>query len=267
MPSAEIVAVIQDIKYNVEKPHLCGWLDRLESNQSKRVRTERYIDGAVKIVDLLRNELPLADIREYERRYQQFISLPGTWFDERLHCARELWDFVVAIDELLSVSRISSAYDQRSEWDSDSETCYSVSPESSPKCREASSQRPVQFVNTPEVHPWTPSSYVQSAATPTTNSWWWPSSNSWYSAPYTTSTWVPSIFPSLHSGWYMSYAPVTCVASEGWPPIYGRHRFAHASSYDRTIVTTLRSLAIDRLTDFFVYTHTQLATCTSVFLF
>ncbi|RDX55229.1 hypothetical protein OH76DRAFT_1397623 [Lentinus brumalis] len=182
MPSAETVSVIQDIKYNVEKPHLCGWLDGLESNQSKRVRADRYVDGAVKIVDLLRNELPLVDIREYERRYQQFISLPETWSDERLHCAREMWDFVMAIDELLSVSRISSAYGQRFEWDSDSETCYSVSPGHSPKYREASPQRPVQFVNTPEVHAWTPSSYGQSAVPATANNGWWPS-NSWYSTP------------------------------------------------------------------------------------
>lgn len=73
MPSAESTAVIQDIKYNVDQPHLCGWLDRLGSSQSKRIRAERYVDGAVKIVDLLRKELPLVDIRNYKRRYQQYV--------------------------------------------------------------------------------------------------------------------------------------------------------------------------------------------------
>ncbi|RPD78098.1 hypothetical protein L226DRAFT_567793 [Lentinus tigrinus ALCF2SS1-7] len=215
MPSAKTIAVIQDIKYNVEKPHLCGWLDHFESNQSKRIRAERYVDGAMRIVDLLRNELPLVDIRQFERRYEHFISLPDNWLEERLHCAREMWDFVVAIDELLSVSRISSVYDDHS----DSETYYSASPAHSPKRREASPSRHVQFANTPDVYTWSPSSCGQPAVPATPNSWWWPNWYSWYGNPSSTLAWVPSIVPTPQAGWCMSYAPMTCVAPDRWPHI------------------------------------------------
>ena len=143
-----------------------------------------------------------------------------------MHCAKEMWDFVVvslthvvfcippialkqAIDELLSVSRISSAYDQRSEWDSDSDTRSSTSSSHSPKWRK-SPQRHSQFVNTPE---------VRTVSVPATaHDWWWPTWDSWYGDSATTAAWVPSIVASPQAGWCMSYAPVTCVGESLFQP-------------------------------------------------
>lgn len=69
MSSPEAIRAILAIKDSVEKPHLCGWLQRLTPNQSKRYRIERYIDGALKLMDILGDEASIEDIEDFEGRY------------------------------------------------------------------------------------------------------------------------------------------------------------------------------------------------------
>ncbi|KAI0368366.1 hypothetical protein BV20DRAFT_925834, partial [Pilatotrama ljubarskyi] len=107
--STRTIQVIQEIKDSVEKPHRCGWLENMQSEESKRTKARRYRDGAVKIMDLLRPELTASDIASYERYYDDLYNTPETWANERLAAAKALWEYVLSLDEWLSHARITAA--------------------------------------------------------------------------------------------------------------------------------------------------------------
>ena len=52
-------------------PNICGWFGSMQSNSRKRYLAGRHIDGAVKIMDLLRDELPTEAIDRYEDLYEE----------------------------------------------------------------------------------------------------------------------------------------------------------------------------------------------------
>ncbi|KAI1794228.1 hypothetical protein LXA43DRAFT_166136 [Ganoderma leucocontextum] len=109
MPSTLAIQTIQQIKDSIDRPEVCAWLGTMEPNYSKRHRAARYIDGAVKIMDLLRNELTADDVAEYENLYEHAYSQPNHWYGDRLAAARNLWRYVVILDQFLSHERIKSA--------------------------------------------------------------------------------------------------------------------------------------------------------------
>ncbi|KAI0769429.1 hypothetical protein BD413DRAFT_604998 [Trametes elegans] len=106
--SPYIIQVIQEIKDSVEKPHRCGWLENMRSDEAKRARMRRYRDGAVKIMDLLRADLSSADIGAYEVHYDRLRDTPKNWYSERLSLAKKLWEYVLSLDERLSHNRVTS---------------------------------------------------------------------------------------------------------------------------------------------------------------
>lgn len=71
--STHILQVIHEIKDSVERPHPRRWLENMRSEDGRRVRTRRYVDGAVKIMDLLRPEVSPGDIRSYEELYDEYV--------------------------------------------------------------------------------------------------------------------------------------------------------------------------------------------------
>lgn len=71
--SPRVIQVIQEIKNDVERPRCCRWLENLQSDDTKRTRTRRYRDGAVKIMNLLRPELKAGHILTYQRYYERYI--------------------------------------------------------------------------------------------------------------------------------------------------------------------------------------------------
>lgn len=73
MHSTATIQTIQQVKDSVERPELCARLGTLEPNCSKRLRAARYIYGAVKIMDLLRNDLRKNDIEQYEYLYKESV--------------------------------------------------------------------------------------------------------------------------------------------------------------------------------------------------
>ena len=73
MHSTVTIQTIQQVKDSVERPELCARLGTLEPNCSKRLRAARYIYGAVKIMDLLRNDLRKNDIEQYEYLYKESV--------------------------------------------------------------------------------------------------------------------------------------------------------------------------------------------------
>ena len=70
MHSALTTQTIQQIKNSVDQREACGWLGGLQTNTSKRYQADRYIDGAMKIIDLLRKELSQGEIDMYEDLYE-----------------------------------------------------------------------------------------------------------------------------------------------------------------------------------------------------
>lgn len=69
MLSALTTQVIQQIKDSVGRSEGPSWLESFRTDSAKRHQASRYIDGAVKIMDLLRDELSAQEIDEYEDRY------------------------------------------------------------------------------------------------------------------------------------------------------------------------------------------------------
>ncbi|EJF65220.1 hypothetical protein BD309DRAFT_1077067 [Dichomitus squalens] len=107
MPSdALIIQTVQQIKDSVCRSEGCNWLGNLQTNSAKRHRAGRYIDGAVKIMDLLRDELFSQEINEYEALYENVCSFPREWADEQLRAARQLWSYVLELDQCLAHERI-----------------------------------------------------------------------------------------------------------------------------------------------------------------
>ncbi|KAI8992911.1 hypothetical protein BD414DRAFT_412500 [Trametes punicea] len=104
-----VIQVIQEIKNSVDKPHRCGWIENLQSDEVKRATTRRYRDGAVKIMDLLRPELTARDIDMYQQHYDVLHDLPDIWVNDRLAAAKALWEYVLSVDERLSHARITSS--------------------------------------------------------------------------------------------------------------------------------------------------------------
>ncbi|KAI0358697.1 hypothetical protein OH77DRAFT_1518678 [Trametes cingulata] len=189
MASPRTIQVIQEIKDSVEKPHRCGWLENMQSDESKRVKARRYRDGAVKIMDLLRPELTASDITSYERYYDDFHAVPETWANERLSAAKALWEYVLSLDEWLSHERITSVPRHRAP--------------SRPTYREDAGRRrrhhSPERTNTPASPP--PANNGQGYA-------WWPST-------YYTPTWLPSWSPGYVA---TSYSPPAYVSyTPYWP--------------------------------------------------
>ncbi|KAI0633509.1 hypothetical protein C8Q77DRAFT_794133 [Trametes polyzona] len=108
MSTPQVIQVIQEIKDYVDKVHRCSWLENLQSDETRRMKARRYRDGAIKIMDLLRNDLRPSDITSYELYYQHLRNVPRTWISERLAAARRLWEYVLSLDERLSHERITS---------------------------------------------------------------------------------------------------------------------------------------------------------------
>lgn len=75
MLSPEAIRAIQVVKDSVERPHwqLCEWLSCLSPNQSKRLRTVRYVDGATSIMDILGGRASTEDVDEFDRRYDRCV--------------------------------------------------------------------------------------------------------------------------------------------------------------------------------------------------
>lgn len=71
--SPRVIQVIQEIKNDVEGRRCCGWLEHLQSDDTKRTRTRRYRDGAIKIMNLLRPELKASHILTYQRYYERCV--------------------------------------------------------------------------------------------------------------------------------------------------------------------------------------------------
>ncbi|EIW62860.1 uncharacterized protein TRAVEDRAFT_69084, partial [Trametes versicolor FP-101664 SS1] len=106
--STHILQVIHEIKDSVERPHRRRWLENIGYEDGSRARTRRYVDGAVKIMDLLRPEVSSGDIRSYEHLYDEFCELPDTWIGARLNAAKRLWEYVGSLDERTSHERVTS---------------------------------------------------------------------------------------------------------------------------------------------------------------
>lgn len=71
--STHIIQVIHEIKDSVDRPHRRRWLENIRYEDGRRARTRRYVDGAVKIMDLLRPEVSSGDIRSYEQLYDECV--------------------------------------------------------------------------------------------------------------------------------------------------------------------------------------------------
>ncbi|KAI0779578.1 hypothetical protein C8Q74DRAFT_1367452 [Fomes fomentarius] len=207
MLSPEAIRAIQAVKDSVERPHwqLCEWLSRLSPNQSKRLRTDRYVDGATSIMDILGGRASTEDVDEFDRRYDCFDRIPLSWVDERLQCANELWQFALDAESWASQWRPTPVHNRGHE-----ERYYCP--------RSPTLRRRVSFAKTPEYIPRTPmpqhsSTYNSpsrmqpqapngSSAAAAMSCWWWPTAlPTWY---------VPSMVPNASdSGWCTMWYPVT----------------------------------------------------------
>ncbi|KAI0661390.1 hypothetical protein C8Q70DRAFT_1052470 [Cubamyces menziesii] len=107
--SPQVIHVIQEIKDSVEKPRRWGWAESLQSEEAKRLRIRRYRDGAVKIMDLLGPDLSSDDVVVYQDLYDALDEIPERWTNDRLEAAKNLWEYVLSLDEWLSHERITSS--------------------------------------------------------------------------------------------------------------------------------------------------------------
>ncbi|KAI0332292.1 hypothetical protein GY45DRAFT_1246908 [Cubamyces sp. BRFM 1775] len=107
--SPQVIHVIQEIKDSVEKPRRWGWTENLQSEEAKRLRIRRYRDGAVKIMALLKPDLHSNDVAGYQELYDALDDIPERWTSDRLEAAKNLWEYVLSLDEWLSHHRITSS--------------------------------------------------------------------------------------------------------------------------------------------------------------
>ncbi|KAH9895189.1 hypothetical protein C8Q73DRAFT_790356 [Cubamyces lactineus] len=107
--SPQVIHVIQDIKDSVEKPCRWRWIENLQSEEAKCLRIRRYRDGAVKIMDLLGPDLSADDVAGYQELYDALDDIPERWTNDRLEAAKNLWEYVLSLDEWLSHERITAS--------------------------------------------------------------------------------------------------------------------------------------------------------------
>ncbi|KAI0644692.1 hypothetical protein C8Q79DRAFT_789465 [Trametes meyenii] len=190
----QVIQVIQEIRDSVEMPRCCALLDSLQSGESRRTKARRYRDGAVKIMDLLRPELTSSDIHSYEQYYDRFHDIPESWTSERLSAAKELWEFVLSLDEWLTHARITS-----------------TRFENSSRCSRLDNQdieRRVRFDN-PRRDPPANTPDTRNATVGYTGTSWLP--NTFYTPAYTP-VYTPAYTPTWVQAWSPTYVPVTSLS-------------------------------------------------------
>ncbi|KAI0743646.1 hypothetical protein C8Q80DRAFT_853364 [Daedaleopsis nitida] len=190
MPSRDAIPAIRSIKDSVEQSHWRDWLG--STSQSKRHRVDRYLHGALRVMNILGDDVSSRDRRQFDRLYHRVASLPPSWPDERLNVAEDMWKLVMNIAEGI-YPYLSPPAKSKEYYD-----FFYPTPQSPPR------RRSVHFEETPQVYTH-PTQYIYPAAAVINTGWWWPSS--WPSAWY-----VPSMVPTLYSGWNMMYTPVRCAA-------------------------------------------------------
>ena len=67
MLSTPDILAIQDIKDSVERPRLSGWLSSLGHTQSMLYMAGRFHEGALKMMNILQDELPAEYVHEFQR--------------------------------------------------------------------------------------------------------------------------------------------------------------------------------------------------------